>query len=275
MKPKRLGELLVEAGSINPSQLEHALQQQKKWGGRLGSNLLKTGLITEKDLLRFLAAQTGTKEIDLTRVRLDPAVVRMVPQKVAEKYAIVPLAMKGKHTLVIACVDPTDLNAIDEIRFITGHKIRPMIAHYSAIIMALKNFYSAVPLSERKQARSENDDFDAPGGGHQAIDDPDLIIFGEQTNPSVSITAPDSSMSSARPLVETKSVEDDEDDEFTLDFPTESAPTASRSAPQQPGSFTMDQKLTALYRVMIQKKLVSEDEIEKELLKLWSLGKLR
>lgn len=140
-KPKRIGEQLLEAGLINQSQLLKALERQKSWGGRLGSNLVLIGAIKEHDLMRFMAIKTGVREMNITDLEIAPDVVRKLPQKVVEKFHCLPVYIKDKKTLVLALADPTDLEAIDQVSFITGMNVEPVVASYSSILQAIHKYY--------------------------------------------------------------------------------------------------------------------------------------
>lgn len=277
MKHKRLGELLVERGLVSKTQLDHALARQEKYGGRLGTNLVKAGIISEQDLMRFIAVQTGIKEVRLSSARIDPKIVKMIPEKIAMQYMLAPVKIKDRATLIVACVDPTDLNALDEVSFITGHRVQPVLARYSDVLNLLNNTYAAVPLADNRAVHA-NESIDItgpdPGGSHRAIADPDLIIFGEQTldkMPVITEEKPDS----ARPLSIPAPAWSDPDDEFTLDFGTR-PPAGATVAPKkaEPVSFSADQKLNALINLLVKKQIIGEKDLQNELMRLWSLGQL-
>lgn len=175
---KKLGELLIEAGLISASQLESALDRQRSWGGRLGTNLIMTGALDEQDLLRFLAKKTGIAEVDLTNLQIDPKMLKLIPQKIAEQYNVVPISQKDKNTIVAAFADPTDLAAVDEVRFVAGREVFPVIATLSNIRNAINRFYLGVRLSEQEEkTRRAGANIGEMGGGHAVSGDPDLIIY--------------------------------------------------------------------------------------------------
>ena len=282
MARKRLGEILMERGAITKTQLAHALHRQKQFGGRIGTNLVKAGVISEEDLMRFLGIQTGVREIDLNKVKLKPKVVKKIPMKVAMKYTVLPLGMKDRSTLVVACSDPTDLGALDEVSFITGNKIIPMLAPYSKILNKLNEFYESVPLADDAPVHGTDSETPigiSPGGAKAALTDPDLLIFGDQTMDGIEPISP--TPDAARPLEPVKaSVSQEappqkaEDDEFTLDFSPIGNPQAVATSPTPEEQFTSEQRFKAIYHILLRKKLISEEEVEKELLRLWSLGNL-
>jgi type IV pilus assembly protein PilB len=281
MARKRLGEILLERGAITKTQLAHALHRQEQYGGRIGANLVKAGVISEEDLMRFLGIQTGVREIDLNKVKLKPKVVKKIPRKIALKYTVLPLGMKDKSTLVVACSDPTDLGALDEVSFITGNRVIPMLAPYSKILAKLNDFYESVPLADGAPVHgTEGEGIGlTPGGAKAALTDPELLIFGDQTVDGLDPLAPPPDAS--RPLepvqarvTHQRGATARDDDEFTLDFSPTGSYQAVATPPAKTGQFTMEQRLRALYHVMLRKNLISEDEIEKELMRLWSLGEL-
>ena len=292
-KSKRLGEMLLEAGLINEVQLKRALERQKSWGGRLGSNLVMTGAIKDDDLIRFIAAQTGIKEMDISSVEVLPHVLKKIPKKIVEQYHMVPIAMKEKNKLIVACADPTDLGALDQLAFISGHSIEPVVASYTSILNQIRRLYSnddnvlmknGAVAPDREiggQAFIEMAKMEEHGGVAPP-EDPELVIFGNQTTSSEALEEPQTPLS-ARPLAGVsseieldqgaRSGEQSKAGEFSLDF-APAHPREERIPQVSTDSFTFEQKLQGLYSVLIKKKLVTEDEVEKELMRLWSLGKL-
>ncbi len=304
-KQKRLGEMLIEAGLITEIQLRGALGRQMKWGGRLGGNLIKLGNLSEQNLLRFLAAQTGIKEIDISKIRILPHITKLVPEKVADKHTLIPLAMKDQHTLIVACADPTDLAALDHISFITSHKVIPVIATQTQILAAIDRYYRGGV--SRHGDMSQVDDMDmtvelsppATGDGNSPHQDPELILFDHQSKhkPKVPVdqgafnqpkqgqyrqgpppNLPDPFQRAAPPAPKAAN------DEFTLDFNPDWAAPAATKTPQRPQArqkpftagqkFSFEQKTRAFYNVLIRKGLITEAEIQQELMRLWSKGKL-
>ncbi len=139
---KRLGELLLEGGLIDEYQLKSALAHQKQWGGRLGSNMVKLGFITEDELVSFLSYTFRTPAVNLHAVRVPPAMVALIPKDVAKKYGVIPLLQSpDKKKLVIAMSDPTNLAAIDELNFLVGARVLPVIAADTSIEEAMAHYY--------------------------------------------------------------------------------------------------------------------------------------
>ena len=144
---KRLGEILLEAGIINESQLHQALEYQQLWGQRLGSALVAKGFISEEMLMRVLGSTLNMPIVDISRIRVPPDIIRIVPAKTAEKYDVVPIALEakggGRQTLIIAMADPLNIEAVDQIKFTTGYNVRPVLSTISGIAEALRKYYGS------------------------------------------------------------------------------------------------------------------------------------
>ncbi|MDH4265113.1 MAG: type IV-A pilus assembly ATPase PilB [Deltaproteobacteria bacterium] len=138
----RLGELLVSKGLITAKQLEDALQEQKISGNKLGSSLVKLGLITEKNLVSFLSRHFGVPAIDLSEAQIDPEVIKMIPPDVVFKYQVIPIKRIGS-TLRVAMNDPSNILAIDDIKFLTSCHVEVFVSTESAIKAAIDKFYDS------------------------------------------------------------------------------------------------------------------------------------
>src|SRR5271168_1112979 len=143
----RLGEILVKDSLITADQLRQALDHQKKTGGRLGTCLVKLGLVSDDDITAVLSRQYGVPSINLKFYEVDPAVIKLVPQETAVRYQIVPLSRVGS-TLTIAMTDPTNVFAMDDIKFMTGFNVEPVVASETAITEAIHKFYGAAESVE-------------------------------------------------------------------------------------------------------------------------------
>ena len=137
---ERLGELLVRRNIITPEQLKKAFEEQKSNGSRLESTLVKLGYIKEDELLSFLSAQYRVPSIKLSKVEVNPGVIKLIPASIAKKHFIVPTNRMGVK-LTLAMVDPSNILVIDEIKFITGFRVEPVVASESEIIDAIKKYY--------------------------------------------------------------------------------------------------------------------------------------
>jgi type IV pilus assembly protein PilB len=136
----RLGAMLVSSGLITEDQLKKALTTQKNEGGRLGSILVKLGFVPEDKLMTFLSKQYGVPYVDLSKFEINPAVIKHIPPDVAQKYRIMPINRTGA-TITIAMVDPSNIFAIDDIKFMTGYNVEAVVATEGAIIEAIKKYY--------------------------------------------------------------------------------------------------------------------------------------
>jgi type IV pilus assembly protein PilB len=137
----RLGELLVRENLISLQQLQKAQEEQRKTGGRIGSLLVKQGAIAEGDLTNFLSKQYGVPAISLKDFDVDDEVVKLIPRNIAEKHQVVPVNRAGS-SLIIAMSDPSNIFAIDEIKFHTGYNVEPVVASEQAIREAIERYYT-------------------------------------------------------------------------------------------------------------------------------------
>ncbi len=140
MTSNRLGELLVRNELINDQQLNDALADQKAQGGRLGSSLIKLGFVKEEQLSAFLSKQYGVPSINLSEFEIAVDVIRQIPPEVAQKYQIVPVNRAGS-TLIVAMNDPSNIFAIDDIKFMTGFNVEVVVATESSIKTAIDQYY--------------------------------------------------------------------------------------------------------------------------------------
>ncbi len=138
----RLGSMLVSSGLITDDQLKKALAAQKNEGGRLGTILVKQGFVQEDKLMTFLSKQYGVPYVDLSRFEINPQVIKHIPGEVAQKYRIMPINRSGA-TITIAMVDPSNIFAIDDIKFMTGYNVEAVVATEGAIVEAIKKYYGS------------------------------------------------------------------------------------------------------------------------------------
>jgi type IV pilus assembly protein PilB len=136
----RLGEILIKENLITQDQLQKALDFQRANGGKLGSCLTKMGYITDDDITGVLSRQYGVPSINLKYYEIDPNVIRLIPQDTAQRYQVIPLSRVGS-VLTIAMTDPTNVFAMDDVKFMTGFNVEPVVASESAIAEAISRFY--------------------------------------------------------------------------------------------------------------------------------------
>ena len=140
--PTRLGELLLGANLITRDQLEQALAQQKVDGGRLGTILMKLGFVKEEEITRCLGEKYSIPYIDLDSQTIPPEVIHLIPPSIAQKHLVIPVARAGT-TLSIAMADPTNVFAVDDVKFMTGLKVELMVATESAVRRAIDSFFDS------------------------------------------------------------------------------------------------------------------------------------
>jgi type IV pilus assembly protein PilB len=136
----RIGELLLKEKRITPEQLQEALNYQRTNGGKLGYNLIKLGYVKDDEITALLSKQYGVPSIALGQFDVDANVVKLVPPETAQKYQIIPLSRSGA-TLTIAMTDPTNVFAMDDIKFMTGYNVEPVVASETAVVEAIAKYY--------------------------------------------------------------------------------------------------------------------------------------
>lgn len=137
----KLGEMLIKAGRITQDQLEESLKYQVIFGGRLGTNLIEMGYVEEESLAKVLSDKLGVPYVPADQLNaISPEVVKLIPKGIAQKYKVVPLSL-DRNRLTLVMTDPSDLQAIDEISFITGFVIKPVVSPEVRLVLALEKYY--------------------------------------------------------------------------------------------------------------------------------------
>src|SRR5947209_1901708 len=136
----RLGELLVRENLISLSQLQKAQEEQRKTGARLGYSLTKLGLIQEDELTAFLSKQYGVPSINLAEFEVSLDVITLIPPELAKRHQLIPVNRTGA-TLIVAMSDPSNIYAIDDLKFRTGLNIEVVVASEVAIDEAIQRYY--------------------------------------------------------------------------------------------------------------------------------------
>src|SRR6476620_1962708 len=154
--PVRIGELLLKEKRITPDQLQQALNHQKASGGKLGYNLVKMGFVKDEEITALLSKQYGVPSINLAQFEIDPGVVKLIPPDTAHKYQIVPLSRSGA-TLTIAMTDPTNVFAMDDIKFMTGYNVEPVVASETAVLDAITRYYAAAVARGTRENTNDGD----------------------------------------------------------------------------------------------------------------------
>jgi type IV pilus assembly protein PilB len=136
----RIGELLLKEKRITPAQLQEALNHQKANGGRVGLNLVRLGFVKDDEITELLSKQYGVPSINLSQFEIDASVIKLIPAETVQKYQIIPLSRSGA-TLTIAITDPTNVFAMDDIKFMTGYNVEPVVASETAVVEAIHRYY--------------------------------------------------------------------------------------------------------------------------------------
>src|SRR5688572_4092079 len=150
----RIGELLLKEKRITPAQLQEALSYQKANGGKLGFNLVKLGFVKDEEITALLSKQYGVPSINLTQFEIDPGIIKLIPAETANKYQIVPLSRSGA-TLTIAMTDPTNVFAMDDIKFMTGYNVEPVVASETAVVEAIARYYTVTASPAVRQQKQQ------------------------------------------------------------------------------------------------------------------------
>ena len=138
---KRLGDILVQAGKINQSDLMSALKKQALSGRRLGEILVDEGLVSENDILSVLELQLGIKKVNLDSIDIDENAIRSVSESIARKHNILPIKIEG-NDIYIAMSDPFNLMAVEDVKVVTGLNVKKVLEKKDSISKAIKNFYT-------------------------------------------------------------------------------------------------------------------------------------
>ncbi len=177
----RIGELLLKERRITPEQLQDALVHQKAHGGKLGSALVKLGFVKGEDITALLSRQYGVPSINLAQFEIDASVIKLIPVETAQKYQVIPLSRTGA-TLTIAMTDPTNVFAMDDIKFMTGYNVEPVVASESAVQDAIQKYYASVVKTGSESALEMASRVldEMPAGG-----DADVEVLGDLEEISV------------------------------------------------------------------------------------------
>jgi type IV pilus assembly protein PilB len=173
----KLGEILVRENLISPQHLREALDYQREHGGRLGFNLVKLGLISDDMITAVLSRQYGIPSVNLDLFNIDPSVLSLIPQEVAQKHSVLPLSRVGA-TLTLAMVDPTNVFAMDDVKFMTGLNVEPVVVAEGSVQTAISKYYGSSREIELASMPSEEVAYQPAGkdsNGSGAITHADLV----------------------------------------------------------------------------------------------------
>ncbi|MDH3254685.1 MAG: type IV-A pilus assembly ATPase PilB [Acidobacteriota bacterium] len=168
--------MLVSAGKISKEELDQALGSQQKEGGRLGTHLVKLGLLGDEELVEFLSQRYGVPAINLNEVEIDESIIKIIPPDVARKYTILPVSKAGAR-LTIAMVDPTNVFAMDDIKFMTGYNVEPVVTSEAALRDGIDKYYGSTHSIELKKVMEDIADTD--DADLEVLDDDDDLDLAE------------------------------------------------------------------------------------------------
>ena len=160
--PVKLGELLLKENMVTPQQLQEALGHQKSHGGKLGKAFVSLGYVRDEEITSLLSRQYGVPSINLDHFEVDPTIIKVIPAETSRKYQILPLSRSGA-TLTIAMADPTNVFAMDDIKFMTGYNVEPVVASETSLEEAIDKYYGSSRSLQLKQ------DGDGRGGGGHSM----------------------------------------------------------------------------------------------------------
>ena len=172
----RLGELLLRERRVTPTQLQEALTYQRSNGGRLGASLVKLGILSDDDITGVMSRQYGVAAVDLSQITIDAALIRLIPAETAGKYNVIPVGRSG-NTLTLAMTDPTNVFAMDDIKFRTGLNVEPVVASETAIQEAVKQHYGAASAPAPRNGENGKGSVDLVGKAFEDLnlDSPEEI----------------------------------------------------------------------------------------------------
>ena len=168
---ERIGELLVKENLLTSEQLRKARDEARHKGARLGAQITQLGYLQESELTDFVAKQYGVPSVSLDEFEIDPAVIKLIPEEVALKHTVIPVNRAGS-TLILATADPSNIFAIDDIKFLTGYNVEVVVAAEDAIKRAIDRYYEQT--TSLAEVMGDFDD-----SGIEVVDDNDDVDVGE------------------------------------------------------------------------------------------------
>ena len=230
--PVKLGELLLKENMVTPQQLQEALTHQKMNGGKLGKAFVSLGYVRDEEITSLLSRQYGVPSINLDHFEVDPAIIKIIPAETSRKYQILPLSRSGA-TLTIAMADPTNVFAMDDIKFMTGYNVEPVVASETSLDDAIEKYYG----STRSLQLKSDSGFGGGGGRRHKLGDAGSlrdIMDGPSLSfddmASVGLSEVDiDALGQDEADVETVKTEDDEIDLSALSRSSEAAPVIKLS----------------------------------------------
>jgi type IV pilus assembly protein PilB len=223
--PVKLGELLLKENMVTPQQLQEALNHQKMNGGKLGKAFVSLGFVQDEEITSLLSRQYGVPSINLDHFEVDPAIIKIIPAETARKYQVLPLSRSGA-TLTIAMADPTNVFAMDDIKFMTGYNVEPVVASEGALEDSIDRYYGSTRSLELRRDSAPGGGYGIPQGGvsaKEALDGPTLSVDDMAAIGGLAEIDLDS-MGDADADVETVKADDEEIDLATMSKSADAAP---------------------------------------------------
>jgi type IV pilus assembly protein PilB len=224
--PVKLGELLLKENMVSPQQLQEALGHQKLNGGKLGKAFVSLGFVKDEEITALLSRQYGVPSINLDHFEVDPSIIKIIPAETARKYQVLPLSRSGA-TLTIAMADPTNVFAMDDIKFMTGYNVEPVVASEGALDDAIDRYYGSSRSLElrRDNGGSSGGSYGLPNAPtlKEVLDGPTLSVDDMAAVGGLSEIDLDS-IGESEADVETVKAEDDEIDLANLARSADAAP---------------------------------------------------
>jgi type IV pilus assembly protein PilB len=174
----RMGAVLVQAGKISQKQLDAALAAQRETGGRLDTKLVGLGYLKDHELVDFLSKHFGVPAVDLSQIKIDSAVIKIIPAELARKYTVLPIS-KAAARLTVAMTDPTNVFALDDIKFMTGYTVEPVVAAEESLRTAIDRFYGTTRAVELKKVMDDLHEDDVGTGDLEVLADDQEIDLEE------------------------------------------------------------------------------------------------
>jgi type IV pilus assembly protein PilB len=174
----RMGAVLVQAGKISQKQLDAALAAQRETGGRLDAKLVGLGYLKDHELVDFLSKHFGVPAVDLSQIKIDAAVIKIIPAELARKYTVLPIS-KAAARLTVAMTDPTNVFALDDIKFMTGYTVEPVVAAEESLRTAIDRFYGSTRAVELKKVMDDLHEDDVGAGDLEVLADDQEIDLEE------------------------------------------------------------------------------------------------
>jgi type IV pilus assembly protein PilB len=169
----RIGELLVREKMLSLQQLQQAQEEAKRTGKRLGATLSRLGYVKDQELTQFVAKQYSLPSINLSEIEIDASVLKLVPREICEKHQVIPVRRSGP-TLIVAMADPSNIYAIDELKFLTQNNIEPVVASEGALEAALSRYYDKGPDLDQMMGEFDVDNVDFTGSSDESVNVVDL-----------------------------------------------------------------------------------------------------